>query len=446
MVQFDVGAIVARYGYRAGAIEVLVDRPGRLVARVTIDGGRALALKVDDDPAAFVPERASIGRLAAHGLPVPAILGFSDVRPAHLVLDWIPGEPLSSRSAPAAQHAAGRLLRRVHALPAGPPYAGNANIADWMAGWLNVVVAWWRSYDDPGAARVDALWQWYHRLRPLLRTRGGRTTLFDGRPEHFIVAGDDRVGLIDDTVSLIDLHDVAPGDAAMDLAVMGVDDPDLIAGVLAGYRLTGAERMAYDQLIPFYLLLRRLAAAEWQLRCGDAARTPELLGLVRSSAIPDPPPCYLLCGLTGSGKTTYARQIESAGAVRLAVDEEVFARNGRYGVDYPDHEYPARERPVVAELRARMAALIRAGRPVVFDWGLWRRADRDAYKRLITDSGGRWHLLYFPADRATLQRRLAERNRRADSNALTVTSAALDEFIGRFEAPRGEGEQIIDLI
>ncbi|HEY1488885.1 MAG TPA: AAA family ATPase [Micromonosporaceae bacterium] len=439
MVQFDVGAIVARYGYRAGVIEVLVDRPGRLVARVTIGAGRALAVKVDDDPSAFVPERASIGKLAAHGLPVPAILGFSDLPPAHLVLDWIPGEPLSSRSAPAAQHAAGRLLRRVHALPGGPPYAGNADIADWMAGWLNVAVAWWRSYDDPGSARVDALWRWYHRLRPLLQARGGQTTLFDGRPEHFIVNGDDVVGLID-------LHDVTSGDAAMDLAVMGVDDLDLIAGVLAGYRLTGAERIAYDRLIPFYLLVRRLAAAEWHLRCGDAARTPAMLDLVRSSAIPDPPPCYLLCGLTGSGKTTYARQIESVGAVRLSVDEEVFARNGRYGVDYPDHEYPARERPVVAELRARMAALIRAGRPVVFDWGLWRRADRDAYKRLVTDSGGRWHLLYFPADREVLRRRLAERNRRADPNALTVTPAALDEFISRFEPPCGEGEQIIDLI
>src|SRR5215207_8258600 len=48
-----------------------------------------------------------------------------------------------------------------------------------------------------------------------------------------------------------------------------------------------------------------------------------------------PPVVYLLCGLTGSGKTTYARQLEAAGAVRLSVDEEVFARHGRYGVDYP---------------------------------------------------------------------------------------------------------------
>jgi hypothetical protein len=44
---------------------------------------------------------------------------------------------------------------------------------------------------------------------------------------------------------------------------------------------------------------------------------------------------YLLCGLTGSGKTSYAKRLEAGGAVRLSVDEEVYARHGRYGVDYP---------------------------------------------------------------------------------------------------------------
>jgi hypothetical protein len=39
---------------------------------------------------------------------------------------------------------------------------------------------------------------------------------------------------------------------------------------------------------------------------------------------------YLLCGLTGSRKTSYAKRLEAGGAVRLSVDEEVYARHGRY--------------------------------------------------------------------------------------------------------------------
>ncbi|WP_421648061.1 AAA family ATPase [Nocardiopsis alba] len=44
------------------------------------------------------------------------------------------------------------------------------------------------------------------------------------------------------------------------------------------------------------------------------------------------PTVFLLVGLTGSGKTTYARSVlEPRGVVRVSVDEEVHRRHGRYG-------------------------------------------------------------------------------------------------------------------
>ena len=157
------------------------------------------------------------------------------------------------------------------------------------------------------------------------------------------------------------------------------------------------------------------------------------------------PVVFLLVGLTGSGKTTYAqRQLVPGGAVRLSVDEVVHERHGRYGVDYPEHAYFEKEVPVVAELHRRLGELLAAGRDVVWDHGLWPRKDREAMKELVESAGGRWRLLYFPVGRAELLRRLEERNRRGDANALLVTSAALDDFIARFEAPHGEGEEVIE--
>ena len=157
------------------------------------------------------------------------------------------------------------------------------------------------------------------------------------------------------------------------------------------------------------------------------------------------PVVFLLSGLTGSGKTIYAKKLEATGVVRLSPDEEVFARHGAYGIDYPEHEYFERERPVIAEIRTRLCELVRAGHSVVLDQGLWRREDRDDYKRVVEEAGGDWRLLYFKADRDLLLDRLAERNQRlGDPNALQVTGEALDDFIGRFEEPSGEGEQVID--
>jgi predicted kinase len=159
----------------------------------------------------------------------------------------------------------------------------------------------------------------------------------------------------------------------------------------------------------------------------------------------DTPVVFLLVGLTGSGKTTYAqRQLEPEGAVRLSVDEVVHERHGRYGVDYPENTYFEKEAPVVSELHERLAELIAEGRDVVWDHGLWPRKDRDAMKELVEAAGGRWRLLYFPVEREELLRRLAERNEREDANALVVTPEALDDFFARFEEPQHEGEEIVE--
>jgi predicted kinase len=154
---------------------------------------------------------------------------------------------------------------------------------------------------------------------------------------------------------------------------------------------------------------------------------------------------YLLVGLTGAGKTTYVRKVLApAGVIRLSVDEEVFARHGRYGVDYPELEYFEREAPVVAWVRDRVVESVRSGCSVVVDYGLWRRAERDDWKQLVESAGGRWRLLYFPVPREELLRRLNERNREEHANALVVTESALDDFYARFEPPSDEGEQVVE--
>ncbi|MFE2603556.1 AAA family ATPase [Streptomyces mirabilis] len=85
-----------------------------------------------------------------------------------------------------------------------------------------------------------------------------------------------------------------------------------------------------------------------------------------------------------------------------------------------------------------------AGRDTVLDHGLWLRSDREEWKKLIAEAGGRPRLLYFPVDRSELLRRLEERNQREDGNALTVTPEALDDFYARFEPPHDEGEEVIE--
>ncbi|MFG2141922.1 AAA family ATPase [Streptomyces sp. NPDC048650] len=155
------------------------------------------------------------------------------------------------------------------------------------------------------------------------------------------------------------------------------------------------------------------------------------------------PLAVLLAGLTGSGKTTVAQALTGHGFVRLSVDEEVHRLHGRYGVDYPENTYFEREQPVVEAIRQRFIKELEAGNDVVLDHGLWRRAERSAWRQTASDAGGHTLIVYLPVDRAELLRRLAERNEREDANALTVSTAALDDFVARFDAPAEDEEVIV---
>ncbi|SHN48217.1 AAA family ATPase [Cryptosporangium aurantiacum] len=153
---------------------------------------------------------------------------------------------------------------------------------------------------------------------------------------------------------------------------------------------------------------------------------------------------YLLAGPTGSGKTTYAtRVLAPAGAVRLSVDERIYARHGRYGVDYPEDTYFAEQAPVVEEVRAELVDLVRQGRDVVLDWGLWRREERQDWRRIAEAAGGQVRLLHFPVPKAELLRRLNMRNDEGHANALGVTPEALDDFLARFDEPDDEDVEVI---
>jgi predicted kinase len=159
---------------------------------------------------------------------------------------------------------------------------------------------------------------------------------------------------------------------------------------------------------------------------------------------PSGPHVVLTCGLAGAGKTTYAKQLEATGYVRLSIDEEVWSRFGRYGVDYQPHRYADYSAQAEAALERRLLALIAEGHNVVVDYSFWRRATRERYKRVIRDAGGRWELVYFKVDGEDLRRRLAQRNQRFDANAaFPITDEILERYLADFEEPTDEGERVI---
>ncbi len=155
------------------------------------------------------------------------------------------------------------------------------------------------------------------------------------------------------------------------------------------------------------------------------------------------PVVYLLCGLGGSGKSTYAQKLAEEGLQKFSLDEFVYSRYGRAIVDYPEQEYLRHYKIAKVELDNKLVELLKQGQSAVLDYGFWRRASRDSYKQLIEKHDSDWRLIYLKASPDVLMRRLRERNKRTDANAFPVTEEMLRNFIARFEEPYREGEEII---
>ncbi|MER5893362.1 ATP-binding protein [Streptomyces sp. NPDC001876] len=151
----------------------------------------------------------------------------------------------------------------------------------------------------------------------------------------------------------------------------------------------------------------------------------------------------MMCGLPGSGKSTYAQALERRGYTRLSIDEVVWARTGQDASGLAPADYEQLKSAVERELWEELVRLMEAKLPTVIDYSFWSRATRNRYKAAIESHGCRWELIRLKADLATLRRRLAGRNQRLDANSVTVSDELLERYFTDFEEPDGEGESVI---
>jgi hypothetical protein len=145
---------------------------------------------------------------------------------------------------------------------------------------------------------------------------------------------------------------------------------------------------------------------------------------------------HALCGLPGSGKSTFARRLaRERSAIRLANDDwmrELFGRNP------PEVEFREASARIEA-LQWRLGAeLLQLGLDVIWDYGVWTRSDRAELFRRCTQIGAAFVLYEVVCDFETATRRVLERSS-MDDRHLVIDRAAMELFRSRFETP-GENE------
>lgn len=151
---------------------------------------------------------------------------------------------------------------------------------------------------------------------------------------------------------------------------------------------------------------------------------------------PEPGLVLLMCGVAGSGKTTFSQQLEARGFTRISIDEVIWRSAGRYGLDYPPEAYGEKVSAARDALKDEVARLLRERRSAVVDSAFWSRAHRQSFATLIAMEGGRHRIVYLKAEKEALQARLELRRSRFDANAaLPIDDQMLNRFMETFEEP-----------
>lgn len=142
----------------------------------------------------------------------------------------------------------------------------------------------------------------------------------------------------------------------------------------------------------------------------------------------------IVCGLPGSGKTTYSKQLQSrVGGIRLCADEWMDA----LAIDLWDEAARAKMEALQWQVGQQLLAL---GLTVIVEWGTWGRSERDGLRMRARELGAAVELHYLSAPVAVLFERLQARGMENPA----ITKEQLLQWAEIFQAPTEEEMGMFD--
>ncbi len=239
----------------------------------------------------------------------------------------------------------------------------------------------------------------------------------------------------------------------MDLAVRG--RTDLAYGFIDAYMDASGdyEALTLLNLYAVYRAVVRAKVAALRLdQTGDAAAYKQLSTQITWARARTARPAgrlIITCGLSGSGKSYWARQlVPELGALRLRSDVlrkhlAGLAPQARSGSGIDDGIYAREMGECTYDALARLASsLLADGETVIVDATNLQRAQRQRFYDVATDADARCTVLYFTAPESVLQERIAQRTADA-SDASEADSAVLAGQMQALEPPAADEPVVI---
>ncbi|OLQ85473.1 AAA family ATPase [Vibrio ponticus] len=142
---------------------------------------------------------------------------------------------------------------------------------------------------------------------------------------------------------------------------------------------------------------------------------------------------YFICGFIGSGKTTYSKALaDKQGAFRFSIDEWMIPL---FGEHMERDVFESRLATLQDLFKESASQLLSLGVPVIFDFGFWRKADRDAVVAWASQLGIDSEVHYLDVSFNTCKQRAFTRNADRNGKSYEMTPEMLELFWSWFETP-----------
>ena len=156
------------------------------------------------------------------------------------------------------------------------------------------------------------------------------------------------------------------------------------------------------------------------------------------------PKVFMVCGISGSGKTAFSKKLELSGVPRISMDEELwpdyYVYPGLLSKEHLDFLYKQATERIFAKIRNFCAE----GHPCSVDMPFCKAAQRKAFRAQIENFGGEPVLIWINTDLPVLKQRLADRTGKNGPNNLPVSEEEIEMFWRGFQRPHGEEHIEID--
>ena len=152
----------------------------------------------------------------------------------------------------------------------------------------------------------------------------------------------------------------------------------------------------------------------------------------------------IMCGISGSGKTHYARQLEREGYVRISTDNLIWEKvgSGLYELSKEDQKELFKE--CNQEIRTQLVRLLQSGQKVVVDATHCKRSVRNEVRNICERVKVKPVFIFCSAEKEELWRRLSLRKGNG-ADELIVTKEQLYEYWNGFERPQKDESDFIYL-